>query len=146
MPNGRPRQRNTRHANRQRNIRSQELIEATIVGDSPVVQAQVLDVANELEQMEERFTRQIETLKSLCEKYRNQLTNHKKEMAKLKKLYLATVKENRELKDRDPLECSYIMKDGKKYIFDNESFIVYDLNGEPKFNAEMSFNPIPNTR
>jgi len=142
MPNGRRRQSNTRHANRQRNIQSQMTVQASIVGDTSVVQAEILDVANELEQMEERLTTQIETWKSLCEKSRTQVSKYQKELAKLKKLYLATVKENRKLKDADPLDSSYIMIDGKKYIFDNESFIVYDLDGEPKFNAEMTFKPL----
>lgn len=60
MPNGVRRQRNTRHANRQRNIQRANEVQAHAVQDTPVVQAEAAEVTYSPEEAEEYVRQRYE--------------------------------------------------------------------------------------
>ena len=77
MPNGVRRQRNTRHANRQRNIQRANEVRAHPVEDAPVVQAEVAEETYSSDEAEEYIRQRfrelsrplLEETKKLSEKY-----------------------------------------------------------------------------
>lgn len=83
MPNGVRRQRNTRHANRNRNIQRANEVQAEPVEDTPVVQAQVVEgqlyTADEVEAMIERgMGESLSQLMELKEAHEDLLDDYKK--------------------------------------------------------------------
>jgi len=83
MPNGVRRQRNTRHANRQRNVQIASEVQAQPVEDTPVVQAEAVEgrvyTADEVEAMIEREAEQsLNQLERLKEAYNKLVRDYKK--------------------------------------------------------------------
>jgi len=83
MPNGVRRQRNTRHANRQRNVQRASEVQAEPVQDTPVVQAEVVEgqlyTRDEVEAMVERAAEEcLNQLVELKDAHEDLLDDYKK--------------------------------------------------------------------
>ncbi len=149
-------------------VQAEEVVPEDEITITDETRQELIEMCNEV--CRERMEEQNQHWRGVEKRYRETIRKLERDIANIKKLYSSSLSEIKGMEDamdeiavaagvpgetenfghykttinymREKLgEADEIEINGERYILDNQSYIVYNLDGEPKFNAEMNFTP-----